>query len=107
MTETARVSTGRGLWSVVLALLWPVLGFIVFFKFGFDVSRVVAPITLFTMLPAALFLGITSIVYASRQTARPGRTEAIVLGWIGTVLSVLIGFPSMFLWLQSLLQGTL
>src|SRR6478752_9568967 len=98
--ETARVSTARGKWSVALAVGSAVVlfggGFIAILSlapFGgmndpdYQAALAVAWIVLIViagaMVVAALKFGVTSVTRAWPQSGLPGRTTAIVLGYIG------------------------
>lgn len=103
-----RVSAARGWWSVGLAvgapLVFSALAFAVsWFAIGtqswrdptenaqFTAVFIVLQVLLGATLLVALILGITSIVRASRHSEWTGRATAIVLGSIGTVLSLAMG----------------
>ena len=105
MTDTARVSTERGKWSVFWALVSPLVGWVLggglSFVLGglslsddFNMGRLVGRIVLGLLIAAgeiaAIYLGVTSIGGAWQQTGRPGRTTAIVLGCVGIGLGVLV-----------------
>jgi hypothetical protein len=109
----SRVSTVRGWWSVVLAVGSPVVGFVLGWALVFALSPIgsmldpdymaalrFADIVLFVLIVAmlitAIVFGFTSIARARPQTGRPGRTAAIVLGFIGLLISALVGFLYLF-----------
>ena len=110
------VSTRRGIWSVVLAVASPVVGFVVGvvgilvattqggmgdpgFAAALGVSNFVATFIAVAMVIAAVVLGVISIARARPQVGRPRRTAAIVLGSFGIGIGALVGL--LYVWLLS------
>src|SRR4051812_43202954 len=99
-SPVAAVSTAPGLWSILLAASAPTIDFVVSmaglfyaatqgsladprFAAAMDLSLTLAKTLAVGTCIAGVIVGIASLFYAYRSTARSGTRRARILGWIG------------------------